>query len=160
MILESNSYYYSDNKSDKKPVPMNLNSSPSPPKKSKKISRRPNFWSNMEDDHFGPMDLGDSMHSESVLSKGLYGSSPRNFERTIPSYFGGSASSKRLNHASRQFERHIPAQFGGSMHNKSVLSKGLIRGSPHVADNFGPMDRDGSMNSESVLSQGLYSGMH
>lgn len=103
------------------------------------------------------MDPDDSnIHSESVLSKGLYGGNPQHFERTIPAYFGGSkhkksVSSKGLNRGSPHFRRNIPVYFGGS--------------SPHFGknmkeDHFGPVDRDDSMHSESVLSKGLYGGMH
>jgi hypothetical protein len=35
--------------------------------------RSPHFGRNMKEDHFGPADRGGRMHSESVLSKGLYG---------------------------------------------------------------------------------------
>lgn len=107
----------------------------------------------MEEDHFGPMNLDDSsMHSASVLSKGLDGDSPQ-FERKIPVYFGGSmhnkgVSSKGLNRGSPHFRKNVPMHFGGSMHTKNVSSKGMYRNIPHCGRN---MDCDGSMHSENVL---------
>jgi hypothetical protein len=179
MILERNSHYFIDNKNEAtrrvddaiyKSSRKSLSASPPPPTKSEKVPRSPHFGRNLEEDHFGPMDLGDSsMHSESMLSKGLYGGSP-NFSRNIPVYFGGSmhkksVSSKGLYRGSPHFRRNIPVYFGGSMHNTSVSSNGLYGGSPHFGrnmeeDRFGPMDRGDSMHhSESVLSKGLYGGI-